>query len=157
MGLTQLLSTALDGLNAQQHGLSVTGDNVSNVNTPGYARREVLLETRGQNLSGVQVAGLRRISDTIIERRQYQATGLAASASERDRQLGYVEGLFDDSGGAGLADSLAAFYSSFSALASNPSDATARATVLNTATALSDRINGIANGIASARADLLAK
>ena len=154
-GLSQLLSTALDGLKAQQFGLSATGDNVANVNTPGYARREVELETRGQGLTGVNVVGLRRIADTVIERRQYQATSLSSAASERDKQLAYVEGLFDDSSGAGLADTVAAFYSSFSALASSPADATSRATVLNRADALTSRINTTADSIASARSDLL--
>src|SRR6266542_1631805 len=111
-GLSQLLSTALDGLRAQQFGLSTTGNNVANVNTPGYARREVELETRGLGLTGVNVFGLRRISDTIVERRQYQATSLSAAASERDKQLAYVEGLFDDAAGSGLADTVAAFYAS---------------------------------------------
>ncbi|HSU41045.1 MAG TPA: flagellar hook-associated protein FlgK [Polyangiaceae bacterium] len=157
MGLTQILSTALDGLNAQSVGLSTTGDNISNVNTPGYARREVQLETRGQGLTGVNVAGLQRVSDTVVERRQYQAMGLSSAASERDSELANVEGLFDDSAGSGLADALSAFYSSFSSLASNPSDPTARAAVLNAAGALSGRINDTANSIASARADLFSK
>jgi flagellar hook-associated protein 1 FlgK len=157
MGLTQILSTALDGLNAQSVGLSTTGDNISNVNTPGYARRQVQLETRGQGLTGVNVAGLQRVSDTVVERRQYQAIGLSSAASERDSQLANVEGLFDDSAGTGLADALSAFYSSFSSLASNPTDPTARAAVLNAAGALSDRINDTANGIASARSDLFNK
>jgi flagellar hook-associated protein 1 FlgK len=155
MGLSQLLSTALDGLNAQQFGLATTSDNITNVNTPGYARRDVQLETRGQGLSGVNVAGLRRIADTVVEKRQYQATSLASAASERDQQLSYVEGLFNDAQGSGLADTLAQFYSAFSALASNPSDSTARATVLNRAQALTDRINATADSIASARGDLL--
>jgi flagellar hook-associated protein 1 FlgK len=157
MGLTQILSTALDGLNAQSVGLSTTGDNISNVNTPGYARREVQLETRGQGLTGVNVAGLQRVSDAVVERRQYQAMSLSSAASERDSELGNVEGLFDDSSGTGLADALSAFYSSFSGLASNPNDPTARATVLNSADALAGRINDTANSIASARADLFTK
>jgi flagellar hook-associated protein 1 FlgK len=157
MGLTQILSTALDGLNAQSVGLSTTGDNIANVNTPGYARREVQLETRGQGLTGVNVAGLQRVSDTIVERRQYQAVSLSSAASERDSELGNVEGLFDDQSGSGLADTLSAFYSSFSALASNPSDPTARATVLNSADALAGRINDTANSIASQRSDLFNK
>lgn len=157
MGLTQILSTALDGLTAQSYGLSTTGDNISNVNTPGYARREAQFETRGLGLTGVNVVGLRRISDAVIERRQYQASGMAAAASERDGQLANVESIFDDSSGAGLADVLAAFYSSFSALASNPSDPTARASVLARAETLTGRINGAADSIASQRADLLTK
>ena len=103
MGLTQILSTALDGLTASSYGLSATGDNVANVNTPGYARREVQLETRGQGLSGVNVVGLRRIADAVIERRQYSASSLSSAASERDGQLATLEALFDDSSGAPTA------------------------------------------------------
>jgi flagellar hook-associated protein 1 len=157
MGLTQILSTALDGLNAQSVGLSTTGDNITNVNTPGYARREVELETRGQGLTGVNVAGLQRVTDTVTERRQYQAMGLSSAASERDSDLGNVEGLFNDSAGTGLADKISAFYASFSALASNPSDTTARQTVLSSAGTLAASINDSANSIASERSDLLGK
>ena len=96
MGLTQLLSTALDGLKAQSFGLATTSDNVSNVNTPGYARRDVELETRGQGLSGVNVVGLRRISDTVIERRQYQATSLSSAASAANAIIDTVRSLTND-------------------------------------------------------------
>jgi flagellar hook-associated protein 1 FlgK len=157
VGLTQILSTALDGLNASQAGLTSTGQNITNVNTPGYARRDLQLETRGQGLNGVNVAGLRRVADTVIERRQYQAIGLSSAASERDGQLGALEAMFDDMGGSGLSDALSAFYGAFSALASNPSDPTARGNVLARAGALSGRISDTADGIASARGDLLIK
>jgi len=157
MGLTQILSTALDGLNAASYGLSSTGQNITNVNTPGYARRTVELETRGQGLNGVNVAGLRRVTDTVLERRQYQAIGLSSAASERDSQLAGLEAMFDDASGSGLSDALSAFYGSFSALASNPSDPTARANVLSRADALSSRVRDSADGIALARAELLTK
>ena len=41
--LTQLLYTARDSLAAQSYGLNVTGQNITNVNTPGYVRREAAL------------------------------------------------------------------------------------------------------------------
>jgi flagellar hook-associated protein 1 FlgK len=157
MGLTQILSTALDGLNAASYGLTSTGQNITNVNTPGYARRTVELETRGQGLNGVNIAGLRRVTDTVVERRQYQAIGLSSAASERDSQLAGLEAMFDDVSGSGLSDALSAFYGSFSALASNPSDPTARANVLSRADALSSRVSDTADGIALARAELLTK
>ena len=156
-GLTGLLHTALDGLAAQSFGLQVTGQNITNVNTPGYARRDPQLQTRGQGLTGVDVTGMRRVTDAVVERRQFQTNGLASGASERDSQLSRLEAMFDDAGGSGLGDALSAFYSSFSGLASNPNDPTARANVLARAEALTGRINDTAEGIASARSDLLTK
>jgi len=157
MGLTQILSTALDGLQASSFGLTTTGQNITNVNTPGYARRDVELATRTQGLNGVTVVGLRRIADTVTERRQYQAIGLSSAASERDQQLAGLEAMFDDQGGTGLSDALSAFYGSFSALASTPSDPTARSNVLGRADALAGRISDTADSIASQRSDLLGK
>jgi flagellar hook-associated protein 1 len=156
-GLVQLLGTAFDGLTANSRGLSVTGQNISNVNTPGYARREVLLETRGQGLMGVNVAGLRRVSDAVIERKQFQTSGLASAAAERDMNLAGLEALYDDAGGTGFADAIGALFSSFSGLANAPADTTARANVLGRAEALGSRIRETADGIAKSRSDLLIK
>ena len=46
-GLNGLLGIARDAMSAQSYGLSVTGQNVSNVNTSGYVRRDAVLETVG--------------------------------------------------------------------------------------------------------------
>jgi flagellar hook-associated protein 1 FlgK len=156
-GLVQLLGTAFDGLSANSRGLSVTGQNISNVNTPGYARREVMLETRGQGLMGVNVAGLRRVTDAVIERRQYQTSGLASAALERAQNLAGLEALYDDAAGSGFADAVGALFSSFSGLASSPNDPTARRAVLARAETLATRIRETADGIASQRNDLLIK
>ena len=53
MGLTDILNTARDAMTAQTFGLTVTGQNVANVNTPGYVRRQALLETRDNTTFGV--------------------------------------------------------------------------------------------------------
>ncbi|HEY3495645.1 MAG TPA: flagellar hook-associated protein FlgK [Polyangiaceae bacterium] len=156
-GLTGLLHTALDGLAAQSFGLQVTGQNITNVNTPGYARRDPQLQTRGQGLTGVDVTGMRRVTDAVVERRQLQTNGLASAASERDSQLSRLEALFDDAGGSGLGDALSAFYGSFSGLANNPTDPTARANVLARAEALTGRIRSTADEVATGRNDLLTK
>ena len=65
MGLTQILSTALDGLNAQSAGLSTTGDNIANVNTPGYARRELQLFIRRMHVWGALATSGGEPSDAV--------------------------------------------------------------------------------------------
>ena len=70
MGLTDILNNARDAMTAQTFGLQVTGQNVSNVNTPGYVRRQAVLETRdlGPNqFGGVNVQGIRRVADKFID------------------------------------------------------------------------------------------
>ncbi|HET9933337.1 MAG TPA: flagellar hook-associated protein FlgK [Polyangiaceae bacterium] len=153
--LSQLLYTARDGLTAQSYGLGVTGQNISNVNTPGYVRREALLETRALGDAGsVNAAGIRRVTDVFLERRQYETTGLSSAASEHDKDLANIEALFNDQSGTGLGSSLDQVFKSFSALASNPSDPTTRDGVLDAADEFAKRVNDTANAIADAQKGL---
>ncbi len=156
--LNQLLYTARDALAAQSYGLGVTGQNITNVNTAGYVRREALLETRalGTATTGsVNVAGLRRATDVYVEGRELSARGNASAASEHDRQLSSVEALFNDLGSTGLGSALDGLYASFSALAANPSDATTRSGVLGAAGNFADRVNATADALSQQQADLL--
>ena len=156
--LTQLMYTARDALSAQSYGLNVTGQNITNVNTPGYVRREALLETRalGTATTGtVTVAGLRRATDLYIDRRELTARGSAAAASEHDNQLASVEAMFNDLGGTGMGSALDGLFSSFSALSANPNDPTARATVLGAADNFATRASSMADALAQTKDDLL--
>jgi flagellar hook-associated protein 1 FlgK len=156
--LNQLLYTARDSLQAQSYGLNVTGQNITNVNTPGYVKRDPMLETRalGTATTGsVTTTGLRRATDAYIERRELTARGSASAASEHDRQLASVEALFNDVGGTGMGSSIDALFSSFSALAANPNDPTSRSAVLGAASGFADRANSIGNSLSDAKNDLL--
>lgn len=65
MSLTLGLNTALSGLLANQRGLDVIAQNVVNVNTPGYTRKTMNLESRvlaGKG-AGVQEGDLTRVID----------------------------------------------------------------------------------------------
>jgi flagellar hook-associated protein 1 len=158
--LTQLLYTARDSLTAQSYGLSVTGQNITNVNTPGYVRRDPLLETRalGTATTGsVTATGLRRATDVYIEKRELSARGSASAASEHDRQLSSIEALFNDLGATGMGSALDGVFASFSALAANPNDPTARTAVLSAASALADRANSMADALAETKNDLLSQ
>jgi flagellar hook-associated protein 1 FlgK len=156
--LTQLMYTARDALTAQSYGLNVTGQNITNVNTPGYVKRDPLLETHalGTATTGsVTATGLRRATDVYIERRDLSARGSAAAATEHDNQLASVEALFNDLGATGMGSSLSGLFASFSALATNPNDPTSRAAVLSAAGAFADRSNAIGNSLSDVKNDLL--
>ncbi|MBT6427613.1 MAG: flagellar biosynthesis protein FlgK, partial [Rhodospirillaceae bacterium] len=68
MSLDAILRTALSGLNTNQSALRTTSQNIANVNTPGYARQEVVLATAsagGQSM-GVEIGEVRRIVDKFL-------------------------------------------------------------------------------------------
>jgi flagellar hook-associated protein 1 FlgK len=73
-GLFSTLTSASRALEAQRFGLDVTGQNIANVNTPGYARREILLASAPpadawSAGSGVDIQGVRAARDRLLERR----------------------------------------------------------------------------------------
>jgi flagellar hook-associated protein 1 FlgK len=160
MGLNDILTTARDALQTQQYGLQITGQNVANVNTPGYARREAIIQTQvlgGRSFGSVKAAGLRQAVDDYTERRYFSTTGLSAAANQRNTDLGQVEAVFNDADGAGLSDSMQQLFSSFQALASNPTDTTARNTVLERARTFAGRVQSSADDLAQFRLEELAK
>ncbi len=157
-GLSSLLYTARDALAAQSFGLAITGQNVSNVNTEGYVRRDPLLQARPLGSYGtVEIAGLRRATDQFTERRYFEITGLASAAQERQSHLTGIESLFDDGLGPGVGSSLDAMLSAFSELATNPGDPTARATTLERAAQFAERMGETADRLAKIREELLSK
>lgn len=159
MGLNGLLGLSAEALAAQAFALDVTGQNISNVNTPGYVRRVAVLEARPSGPSsngGVTAKGIERAYDQFIGGRYFTATGLASSSTTRDQALANIEASFVDSGN-GIGTALGQLFSSFSALAANPSDSTARAAVLSAADALSLRFRSAAESITTARRDMLSQ
>jgi flagellar hook-associated protein 1 len=68
MTLTSILGSAVTGLNTSQAALLTTATNISNVNTPGYAREKVELENLvvGNTTAGVGIAEVRRVVDEFL-------------------------------------------------------------------------------------------
>lgn len=157
-GLSSLLNTARQALSAQTYGVTVAGQNVANANTPMYARRQAILETQPvgtETYGGVKVAGLQRTTDTFLDRRYFESKSLSSGASERDRQLESIEAMFSSSVGVSLGDSLNNLLASFSSLAANPGDVTARATVLERAGSFAQRANEMGDTLGRRREELL--
>src|SRR6187455_2372166 len=86
--LFSMLHVASRALDAQRYGLDVAGQNIANVNTPGYARRTVDLtpvapDAPGTAGRGVDVAGIRSLRDRLLERK----LGQEVSAQQREAVL----------------------------------------------------------------------
>ncbi len=157
MGLFSILHTSRDALAAHSRGLETTGQNIANVNTPGYARRTVVLEPRPYGkgaYGGVDAVEIRRLSDRFLEQRFFEKSGLSASADERDQQLAQIDGMFDESLSKRMGGALDQFFSSFSTLAARPNDPTTRAQVLASAENLSSQVRDAADTIATLRGSL---
>lgn len=124
------LTSASRALDAQRYGLDVAGQNIANVNTPGYARRivdfsAVAPDSPGNAGRGVDVAGIRSLRDRLLERRlnqeisaQQRETVLASTMSIVETALGTA--------GNSIDGHIKSFFDSFSNLSENPTSAPAR-------------------------------
>ncbi len=157
MSLFSLLNIARDGLQAQSAGVTVSGQNVTNANTPGYVRRRVLLETRTAGSGsdgGVNYRGIQRTFNSLAFGRVVVEHGRQGAASARAAALNEVQATVTPTSGT-IADRVNSFFAAFDSLSATPSDTSARLAVLQQASALADQVSGTANDLQTQRADLL--
>jgi flagellar hook-associated protein 1 FlgK len=154
-GLLALLGTARDALAAQSGALSVTGQNVGSANLPGYVKQTPILMARAwAGGGGVEFAGGQRQFDRFVHAKLVSEGGKHASAEARLDALTRLEHVMSPPSG-GIAERLGAFFSAVAGLAANPSDSSARSTLLARSQDLAESVSGAARDVASLRADLL--
>lgn len=140
MSLSGLFDIGKSALFASQMGLYVTGHNIANVNTPGFNRQEVILETsnpvatQGGFLGrGVRIAGIKRHFDRFIFNQlllQGQRLGMSRTLSNT---MSRIEETFNDIKGSGLSGALQEFFNAWQEVATNPELLPARNLLLSKA------------------------
>jgi flagellar hook-associated protein 1 FlgK len=152
--LSGSLSIALGGLQADQDGLNVTSNNISNINTPGYTREVLDLNeqapTRSGELvfgNGVSVDKITSVRDTILEQNIASATQQQSQSQAYSNAMTQVESMFNDTSGTGLQSALSGFYDSFTQLAANPTDSAQRQAVISAAQTLASSLNQDASNL----------
>jgi len=112
---------------ANQYGLNITGQNIANVNTPGYTRQAPVLvpspavgSGKVQLGTGVSVVSVKQFRDRFVETRLETETGIAGRLTSQRDALTPVDAAFDESEGNGISANISAFFGSFRALESNP-------------------------------------
>ena len=151
--ITSALLDSSNALDVFSRTFNVIENNISNVNTPGYAKQDQLLLAQPfnpeQHLSGGVAEGplISSRSEYLEQavRTQQQAAG---NAGQRAADLGQIQPLFDLTATAGVAGNLNAFFNSFSQLSVNPNDTISRQAVINSAGQLASSIRTTASGIA---------
>ncbi len=164
---------------AQSKGLEVTGRNLANVNTPGYTRQRVDLSSGatmpgqyGPEAMGVSILGVSQARDIFLDRQVQTEKSLTASLTTKqdiyDRvqtalgqginttgQAVGVDGISAATGG--INGELDEFFGAFQELSVNPSDVTAKATVLESAASLVEKINLADQRLAAVQSEVTEK
>ena len=154
-GLNATLSLATQSLMVQETELSVTNNNIANANTPGYAREVVNLQSVAQTQEGSTVVGggvdavsIQSVQNELLNLSINQETSEQASANAQVNVLNQLQTLFPSSGSS-LSGGLSTFFTSLSALSSNPSDAANRETVISNAQSLVQQFNTTSAGLSA--------
>jgi len=129
VSLTATLKTAASGLNAAQMNLRVTSDNIANVNTPGYVRKQVdqaPLVVGGQGM-GVDIQGVRRVTDQYLQLATLTASSDASRWAAVSQYLDNAQSLFGNpSKESFYFTRLDNIFSAFGAAADDPSSSLLR-------------------------------
>jgi flagellar hook-associated protein 1 FlgK len=124
-GLFSSLSMAARSLEAQRAGLDTAGQNIANLNTPGYARRRLDLAEVTNGTGGVEVLGTRAMRDAVLDARARTAIPDEAREGAIVDTLALVETSIG-APGQSIDGRLAAFFDAVSALSVDPTSAVAR-------------------------------
>jgi flagellar hook-associated protein 1 FlgK len=123
-----VLSIGSKALLAQQKGIYVTGNNIANVNTPGYTRQRLNLSSDvpvnssvGLIGTGVAATGVERVYQRFLGAQINNETQTRGNWEAQKDMLGRVEMIFDESGGYGLNQVMSEFWTAWQDLSNNPS------------------------------------
>jgi len=154
------------GLLAYRQALAVTAENIANVGTEGYRRRDITTTAAGGGQAtpvtmttggqGVSVSDIRRAFDALASERARTALGGHAAAETHLAGARAIETLMIP-GDDGIDGTLRAFFDNLSRLAGNPTDLTTRTLALRSGEALTNSIAELARGMVGLRGDLLAQ
>ncbi|QOR66255.1 flagellar hook-associated protein FlgK [Cytobacillus suaedae] len=162
------LETARRGMVTQQSALHTTGHNISNANTPGYARQRVNFnqtnpypsaamnrpQIPGQMGTGVEAGTVQRIREGFLDTQYRNENSKLGYWDARAKALQSMEEIMNEPSESGLAKTMDRFWQSLQDLAVNPEDAGARSVVKQRGIAVGDTFNYLSSSLKAIQEDL---
>ncbi|QNO14476.1 flagellar hook-associated protein FlgK [Alkalicella caledoniensis] len=146
------LELARRALQTQQTALNTVGHNISNANTPGYSRQEVVTSPTGPYTSpsnirpmaaghigtGVAVVSIQRQFDKYVANQWRLENGLLAQWNQKQLAMQQIESIFNEPSESSLRMAVDEFWSALNQLAIEPTELSSRALVKQTAITMVD-------------------
>lgn len=155
MGTFDGIQIGSSGLQAQRRGVEVAGQNIANVNTPGYTRQRLSITADAGPVTpaihstwdgtglGVRSVEIARLRDQFLDRRAMEEGTRHAELVELADTLSSIERIFAEPSDTALSATIADFVAAFDDVANRPDDISARAQLLERARTLATSINQI--------------
>ncbi|WP_445144348.1 flagellar hook-associated protein FlgK [Dyella sp. Tek66A03] len=157
--MANLLSTGVSGLNAAQVALNTIGNNITNINTPGYSRQSVL---QSENIpapggrytigSGVNVDSVQRAYSDFLTSAVWSSNASMQGATTYNGLASTLNSTLSASGN--LQTALDSFYGAFSTVANTPGVASSRQSLLGSATAAVTVLNTLGQQLSAQQSQL---
>jgi flagellar hook-associated protein 1 FlgK len=178
LGLFGTLNLAARSLQTQQTGVEVSGQNLANVNTPGYSRQRVNIQTSaalttaiGPEGTGANAVSIQQLVSSVLNTQIQNQTSTGGywngqQAALQNAQTALNEFLNGGSGtsasstttsstsSTGLATQLSGLFNAFQSLAASPGSVSARQALIGQAQSLATTFNQVGTQLAKQQASL---
>jgi len=132
--------------------IKTAGQNIANVNTPGYSRQRLELKTIVYgDQDSPYVFRACRIRDRFIDQRIWSENSSLGNWKMQSLMYGQIESVFLEPSEYDLNNALAEFWNSWEELATNPENMASRSTVVQSGMAVSQHINSLDSQLRSLR------
>lgn len=152
--MADLFGIGLSGLKSAQTQLSVTGQNISNVNTPGYSRQTAVQSTQlptftgaGYIGNGSKVVDVDRIYNQFLTNQVRSSTSSNAEVKAFQSQMEQLNTLVSSSA-TGITPGLQNYFDALQTAIEDPSNLPARQLFLSEAEGLASRFNTVQSSLA---------
>lgn len=159
MSLMSGLFVGVTGLQTSQNALNTTAHNLSNVETTGYVRQQVLLQdkiysnvgmasvSKMQTGLGVEYAQVRQVRDAFLDQSYRKENGRSAFYEVNYDTTSEIETLLGEFDGVAFQDSIDGFWTAVQELQKDPASAVTEGALVNTATQFLERAQAVYNGL----------
>jgi flagellar hook-associated protein 1 FlgK len=154
MGLSAAMEIGKAGLNVYRIAQEVTGENIANVNTPGYSRQKVILENAPETAAngftlgfGVQISAVKRYYDGLLQQQIVDAQTTQGFDTTKSTILQQIEPSLNEISYDGIGTAITNFFSAWQDLTLNPAGSSERQVVLTRAQILKVNFNSVGNVI----------
>lgn len=154
MSLATALSNAISGLGATSRGTQVVSDNLANIKTPGYARRELQQSAVSYDGAGggVRVDGIARVINSALLSELRSADSAASEANVQTNFFQIIENVIGVPGDAkALSHEMNDFRESLINANAHPNDTVRLANVIYAAKDLVRRLNSASDAVQAER------
>ena len=152
MSLSSIMNSASSGLSTAQTQITVVSDNISNVNTPGYAQKVVNQQSIALSAvgGGVSVGQITLTVDTFLQQASLNASAQAGGSGTLSDMLDRAQSMFGDpTTASGYFNQLDEAFSAFSSAAQDPASTVSRNQALTAISNFLDQSSQISSQLTS--------